>query len=164
VPSSPIVDHEPAATIPPSQPSRDLGGGMLRWLVMLVCCAVALQLVALVLRPLRRMVTLRHLRRPYWTETVDQRISNSWQLALIGLRDAGWRASSSEAPREFAARVNVDGLERCATILERARHGLGVDADDLAEMGAAADAAYASARAPLGPMAKAGAAIRWPLT
>lgn len=130
---------------------------------MLAACAIALQLVALMLRPLRRMVTLRHLRKPYWTETVDQRISNSWQLALIGLRDAGWRATSTEEPREFAARVKVEGLERCATILERARHGLGVDADDLAEMASSADAAYASARARLGPIAKAGAAIRWPL-
>ena len=163
-PSSTIANHEPATTIAPSHPSDGLGGGILRWLLVLVCSAFALQLVALVLRPLRRMVTLRHLRRPYWTETVDQRISNSWQLALIGLRDAGWRASSSEAPREFAARVNVEGLERCATILERARHGLGVDADDLAEMSASADAAYASARASLGTVARAGAAVRWPLT
>lgn len=130
---------------------------------MLATCAIALQLVALALRPLRRMVTLRHLRKPYWTETVDQRISNSWQLALIGLRDAGWRASSSEEPRAFAARVKVEGLERCAVILERARHGLGVDAEDLATMSAAADAAYASARAPLGTVAKLGAAVRWPL-
>lgn len=163
-PSSPPADHEPEATIAPSKPSGDLGGGILRWVLMLAACAVAMHVVALALRPLRRMITLRHLRRPYWTETVDQRISNSWQLALIGLRDAGWRASSSEAPREFAARVNVAVLDRCAVILERARHGLGVDADDLAEMSASADATYASARGPLGAMAKAGAAVRWPLT
>jgi hypothetical protein len=163
-PASPIANHEPATTIAPSHPDGGLGSGILRWILVLVGCALTLQFVAMILRPLRRMVTLRHLRKPYWTETVDQRISNSWQLALIGLRDAGWRASSSEAPREFAARVKVDGLERCAIILERARHGLGVDADDLAEMSASADAAYASARAPLGAVARAGAAIRWPLT
>jgi len=137
---------------------------VLRWLIVLAACALVLQLVALALRPLRRMITLRHLRRPFWTETVDQRISNSWQLALVGLRDAGWRATSGESPREFAHRVQVEGLERCATILERARHGLGVDAEDLAEMGSSADAAYRSARAPLGPVARVGAAVRWPLT
>ncbi len=101
---------------------------------MLLASALVLQLVAVALRPLRRAITLRHLRRPFWAETVDQRICNSWQLALIGLRDAGWRSSSNESPREFAGRVKVEGLERCATILERARHGLGVDAGDLTEM------------------------------
>jgi hypothetical protein len=73
-------------------------------------------------------------------------------------------ARCREAPREFAHRVGVDGVERCATILERARHGIGIDADDLATMGASADTAYHSARTKLGPLARAVAWIRWPLT
>ena len=114
---------------------------------MLVAGALLFQVVGLALRPIRRLITLRHLRRPFWDETVDQRASNSWQLALIGLRDAGWHATSSEAPRQFARRAGVDGLDRCATILERVRHGVRVDAGDLDEMriGYAADSA---ARAP----------------
>lgn len=137
---------------------------MLHWLVVLIAGALVFQLVALGLRPLRRLITLRHLRRPFWDETVDQRISNSWQLALVGLRDAGWRSTSDEAPREFADRVSVDGVDRCATILERARHGIGIDAEDLADMNASADVAYRSARGRIGPFGRLIAWLRWPLT
>ena len=159
--SSPVAS-EPASNIPPHH-DLSLGASLLRWLLVLVACALVIQIVALVLRPLRRIITLRHLRRPFWTESVDQRVSNSWQLALVGLRDAGWRSSSGESPRELAHRVGVEGLERCATILERARHGLGVDAGDLEDMSASADAAYHSARASLGTVARAAAQLRWPL-
>jgi hypothetical protein len=161
-PSSSPMASEPASNIPP-QRDLSLGASLLRWLLLAAGCVLVLQIVALVLRPLRRMITLRHLRRPFWTESVDQRVSNSWQLALVGLRDAGWRSSSGESPRELAHRVGVEGLERCATILERARHGLGVDAGDLADMSASADAAYRSAREKLGPVARASAQLRWPL-
>jgi hypothetical protein len=113
---------------------------------------------------LRRWITLRHLRRPFWDETLDQRVSNSWQLALVGLRDAGWRSTSAEAPREFARRVGIEGLERCATILERARHGVAIDAGDLSEMATSADTAYRSARGSLGAVSRAMAWARWPLT
>ena len=43
---------------------------------------------ASLLRCYRRLLALRHLRRPFWPETVDQRVSNLWQLMLVGLRDA----------------------------------------------------------------------------
>ena len=123
-----------------------------------------LQLVRLALRPLRRLVTLRHLRRPFWDETVAQRVSNAWQLALIGLRDAGWRTAAGEAPRELARRVAVDGVDHCAAILERARHGVGLDAGDLAEMQTSADAAYHAARRDISGVARALSWLRWPLT
>jgi hypothetical protein len=123
----------------------------------------AAQLVLLALRPLRRLVTLRHLRRPYWQETVDQRVSNAWQLALVGLRDAGWRTRENEPPQDLARRVEVDGIDRCATILERARHGVGLDAGDLDSMTSSAETAYRSARRRLGPAARALSWLRWPL-
>jgi hypothetical protein len=144
--------------------SNDLGRTLLQWIVVLIGAALAFQVVALALRPVRRLVTLRHLRRPFWDETVDQRVSNAWQLALIGLRDAGWRSSSAEGPREFARRVEVDGVEQCAAILERARHGVGIDARDLTEMNASAETAYRSARGRAGVFARAIGWIRWPLT
>jgi hypothetical protein len=134
------------------------------WLVVLISGALIFQLAALGLRPLRRLLILRHLRRPFWNETVDQRVSNAWQLALIGLCDAGWRPNAAEAPRELAARVGVDGVEACAVILERARHGLGIDADDLAEIQRQADLAYASARAHVTRLPRALGWLRWPLT
>jgi hypothetical protein len=144
-------------------PSR-FGPALLHWIAVMLAAALLFQLTSLGLRPLRRWITLRHLRRPFWDETIDQRVSNSWQLALVGLRDAGWRSTSAEAPREFARRVGAQGLERCATILERARHGVAIDAGDLSEMATSAETAYRSARGSLGRIARAMAWARWPLT
>jgi hypothetical protein len=138
-------------------------GEVLRWLTLLLAAVLAMQVFRYLFRPLRRAIALRHLRRPFWEETIDQRVSNWWQLVLVGLRDAGYRTSSSEAPREFARRVGVDGVERCAAILDRTRHGIRVDRDDVEEMGRAAETAYRSARSTTGRLARAGAQLRWPL-
>jgi hypothetical protein len=154
----------PAAmsTRPPE--STDLGKTLLHGLATLLAAAIVFQVVSMSLRPLRRMLTLRHLRSPLWEETVDQRVSNSWQLALIGLRDGGWRLTSGETPLEFARRVKLAELERCATILERARYGIQIDAEDLTHMGTSADAVYSAARARVGLVARAMSWLRWPLT
>lgn len=144
--------------------TRLVGPSLLSWLAFAVVAAVVSQLLRLGLRPLRRLVTLRHLRRPFWDETVAQRVSNAWQLALVGLRDAGWRTGPGEPPRELARRVDVDGLDRCATILERARHGVGLDTGDLAEMQTLATTAYRAARTGLGGLPRMLAWLRWPLT
>ena len=115
------------------------------------------------LRPFRRAITLRHLRRPLWDETVDQRVSNSWQLALVGLRDGGWRVRASETPSELARRVGITELAQCATILERARYGIQIDAGDLEQMSSSADATYSAARARASRAARAMTWLRWPL-
>ncbi len=151
----------PIAHARPVTPDR--GAPLVEWLLIALGITLAIQLVVLGIRPLRRAVTIRHLRRPLWTETVDQRISNWWQLVLVGLRDAGWRTSSDEPPREFAQRTGVEGVEHCATILERARHGIGLDADDLDEMGRSAEAAYRASRRTASPAARAIAWFRRPL-
>ena len=121
------------------------------------------QLFALALRPVRRAIALRHFERPFWDETVDQRVSNAWQLVLVGLRDAGYRTTTTESPTAFAKRVNIDGLERCATILERARHGVGIDRDDLADMTTNATTVYRAARARASRATRSLSWMRWPL-
>ncbi len=133
---------------------------LLEWLLALSASALGIHLG---LRPLRRWITLRHLRRPFWSESVDQRVSNLWQLVLVGLRDAGWRVLPGEQPQELARRVRVDGMETCATVLERARHGVRVDAADLEAMEGAAGAAYGAARGRVGWAARAVGWWRWPL-
>jgi hypothetical protein len=160
-PAPPPVAH--ASQAPTRAAVADARRSPMPWLMTIGLGVLVFQVVALGLRPLRRLVTLRHLRRPFWDETVAQRVSNSWQLALIGLRDAGWQPARAEPPHALARRVGVAELERCATILERARHGLGLDAEDLAAMRRSADATYAAARAPLSPWARAIGWIRWPL-
>ena len=97
----------------------------MRLLLTMLVAVAAFVTATLTLRPLRRALALRHLRRPYWAETLEQRVSNLWQLALVGLRDAGFRARAGEQPEELARRVRVDGVGACASVLERARHGLG---------------------------------------
>ena len=138
-------------------------GVVLRWAAILLGTLLLGQLIALALRPVRRAIALRHLERPFWDETVDQRVSNAWQLALIGLRDGGWRTTAYESPAALAKRVDLPGLDRCATILERARHGIGIDHDDLADMTASAAAVYRSARTHATPFARTVAWLRWPL-
>ncbi len=153
-----------SSTAPPPRAALDGAPTVLTWLELILGAALASQLLLLAMRPLRRAITLRHLRSPLWDETVDQRVSNAWQLALIGLRDAGLRTGHAEAPGELARRAKVEGLERCATILERARHGVGIDAGDLTNMTASADTAYHAARRRVGVVGRALGWLRWPLT
>jgi hypothetical protein len=159
--TSPVASHDgPGA---PVRPDNVGGLDLLRWVAVLVGALFAAQLFSLLLRPVRRALVLRHLRRPFWTETVDQRVSNAWQLVLVGLRDAGWRADGGEAPRELAKRVGVTGVEDCATILDRARHGIRIDREDLDKMASSADTAYRGARTKVGRVARAISWLRWPL-
>jgi hypothetical protein len=117
----------------------------------------------LALRALRRLLTVRHLGRPFWPETVDQRVSNLWQLMLVGLRDAGFRPVPGEQPQELAHRIGLDGMTTCATVLERTRHGVRVDRADLEAMTGAALSVYRAARRQAGGAARAAAWVRWPL-
>jgi len=145
---------------PPASLVQRTSSHPIAWLLTAVTFALALQFL---LRPLRRFLTLRHLSRPLWPETVDQRVSNQWQRMLIGLRDAGWQAAPGEEPRELARRIGVEGVAECVQVLERARHGVRVDAADLAAMADAAGRVYATARAQVGWVARAVAWLRWPL-
>lgn len=147
-----LVPHAPA-------PPADTGAP---WRSALALCACGLALHVL-LRAARRQLTLRHLARPFWSETLDQRISNHWQRMLIGLRDAGIHSSADEQPQALAKRVGIEGMSTCATILERVRHGVRVDATDLDAMSAAASAVYRAARAKAGAAGRAAALVRSPL-
>lgn len=144
-----VAPGEPASGIDP-----------VAWLLTFALCASGVQLAS---RPLRRLLALRHLRRPFWPETVDQRVSNLWQLMLVGLRDAGFRAAPGEQPQELARRIDLEGMSTCAMVLERARHGVRVDAADLKAMEQAAASVYQAARQRAGLPARAAAMLRWPL-
>jgi hypothetical protein len=143
----------------PGEAPFGLGEG-LAWLATLMAAWLALQLV---LRPLRRAVMLLHLEHPLYPEPVDQRVSNLWQLVLIGLSDAGWVVAPGEQPQELARRVSLPGMEVCAGVLERARHGLRVDGADLTAMSEAARVVYRAARNGIGPLLRAASWLRWPL-
>jgi len=163
-PAAAYVPPRPAyAWQPPRSPAVQAEAGEthpVAWLLTLVVVGLALQAA---MRPLRRLLTVRHLGRPLWPEALDQRVSNLWQLALVGLRDAGWHAIPGEQPRDLARRVGLEGMETCATVLDRVRHGVRVDAEDLEAMTRAAHDVYRAARRGAGWGARVSAWLRWPL-
>jgi hypothetical protein len=183
IPAKPPVDVATAATTKPpvstlgpttgAGPSPELAGASpsvdipvesappWRWMFALSIAAIFAHLF---LRAVRRQLTLRHLARPFWNEAFDQRISNHWERMLIGLRDAGIQPRPNELPAAFARRVGFAGVDVCATILDRVRHGVQASASDLEQMSAAASAVYATARRKAGLAARATAWLRWPLT
>lgn len=158
--------HPSAAAPPPILDAAAPSGPGIDWpspwrsALALVLSFVTLRFLA---RIARRRVVLRHLEDPYWNESLDQRISNHWQRMLIGLRDAGIVPKHDEQPLVFARRIGIEGATKCATILERARHGVRVDLSDVDEMRAAATKVYEAARERAGVAARAAAALRWPL-
>jgi hypothetical protein len=166
--AAPAPAHEqPPATPPPpdhvAAASAALQAPEARPVAWLLALVVSALLVQLALRPLRRAVTLHHLREPLWPEAVDQRVSNLWQLVLVGLRDAGWRALPGEPPQDLARRVALPGADTCARVLERTRHGARLDAGDVEAMKHAAGSVYRSARGRSGRLARLLSWLRWPL-
>jgi hypothetical protein len=151
----------PSAAVPsPASNSTSLALQPSPWLVAFL---VAGLLLPVLLRPLRRLVTLRHLQAPLWKEPLDQRVSNLWQLVLVGLRDAGWHAGEAESPGALARRVDLPGAETCAVVLERVRHGVRLEPGDFDAMHEAALSTYRAARGGLGPVARMLSWVRWPL-
>ena len=139
----------PEAPLPPP-PALTASRSTLRGpsaFLTLAALAVALHAFG---RIARRAIVVRHLTRALWPESAAQRLSNHWQLLLMGLRDAGWEPLPDEQPHALARRVGIDEVATCATLLERARHGLRIEAEDLTAMQTAAQSVYKQARAAAG--------------
>jgi hypothetical protein len=153
---------KPAVVLLVPQPAASAFDGGAPWRSALFLCLGGFA-AHLLLRAVRRGLTLRHLTRPFWPESVDQRISNHWQRMLIGLGDAGIHPAGDEQPQALARRVGIDGMTTCATILERVRHGVRIEPADLEAMNAAADAVYRAARAKAGISGRAAGWVRSPL-
>jgi hypothetical protein len=132
------------------------------WKSSLALCTIAFGFI-LFTRAVRRALTLRHLAHPFWNESFDQRISNHWERMLVGLRDAGLEPSEDEQPLAFAKRIGIEGMEACATILERVRHGVRVDSEDLTNMRASAESVFRTARQRAGFIGRATAWLRPPM-
>ncbi len=161
-PAPEVAEPAPASKVavtPVKAPPRDMTSPW-QWTLGICLTGLALHLL---LRAVRRTVLLRHLQRPFWNETLDQRVSNHWQRMLIGLGDAGIHPSRDELPQAFARRVGIAGMEVCAAILERVRHGVRLEDGDLETMDAAASDVYRSARKRAGSLGRLTAWIRSPL-
>lgn len=146
--------------VKPSAPPTPDAGMPWRWLFPVLAGGIMFPLVS---RITRRQFTLRHLARPFWNESVEQRISNHWQRMLIGLRDAGIQPRKNEQPQAFAKRIGIAGMAECATILERVRHGVRLEDDDLGRMHASAESVVRTSRTRAGVSGRVAAVFRWPL-
>jgi hypothetical protein len=160
--TSPVTSPAPRPLAVVPEPAAPPADGGAPWRAALVICMGGLALHLLV-RAVRRQLTLRHLARPFWRETLDQRISNQWQRMLIGLRDAGIHPTTGEQPQALARRIGIEGMSTCATILERVRHGVRVEDTDLDAMDAAAAAVYRAARERAGVAGRVASLVRSPL-
>ena len=88
--------------------------------------------------PLRRMLLLQHLRRPFWPISPTRRIAQHWRLAEIALGDGGVpRQPGDDADtlvrraRTQVAFVDADALARCAEIADRVAYGVAIRPEDV---------------------------------
>ncbi|MBI2894670.1 MAG: DUF4129 domain-containing protein [Deltaproteobacteria bacterium] len=107
-------------------------------------------------RPVRRLVRMRHWRRPLVRVPPTERVKNLWRLVLTGATDAGAAprpgSSIDETVEEVQERAHKAGLARsdslreAAAIYGRVRYGLGIQPDDISRLEKAADQAYHDSR------------------
>jgi hypothetical protein len=88
--------------------------------------------------PLRRMLLLQYLRRPYWPVAPTRRVQQHWRLVEIALADAGVHRepgdSATALVRRAAAQIDFidpEALHHCAAIADRVVYGMGMQADDI---------------------------------
>jgi hypothetical protein len=119
-----------------------LGFEILKWL--LIAALIAIFLILVVFRPIRRAMLLRHLEKPLWVVAPTARVHNLWRRAIALLADFEIQPGDGETPQEFARRadgelrtkigVGAPSLQAAAAIVEKiayAGRGLGPD-DDMA--------------------------------
>lgn len=112
-------------------------------------------------RPVRRLVLLRHLRKPFFGLTPTQRANNLWRYVLIALGDVKDPPRTGESLDELASRITSvrtqngqalpEGLAETCEIYQRIRFGLGIPAGSLEALRAYAERAFVAVRAPMDP-------------
>lgn len=89
-------------------------------------------------RPLRRLILLRHLRRPLFPVSPTQRALNLWRYVLIALGDARAMPRRGESLEALIERIErerkrpVEGLREAADLHQRIRFGLGIPEGSMA--------------------------------
>jgi hypothetical protein len=103
-------------------------------------------------RPVKRLLLIRHLRRPFWRTAPTARIEQGWRLVEIAFADAGVHSRGSEPAASLCrrgapvlaamAQVEVHGLPDAAEVRDRVAYGLGVHPEDVVLMERVADWAF----------------------
>lgn len=134
---------------PPQQ-----GGGVDLWSTLFLSLLLTLLALLTFWRPVRRILIVRHLRKPLWELPPTQQVDNLWRLVEIALADAGVEVVPGEPAVQLAERagqalqrlanghVQVPGLTTAAAVRDRVTYGLGVGEGDLVLMADVADDAF----------------------
>jgi len=105
-------------------------------------------------RPGRRLLTVRHCRRPLWTVSNTTRIEQGWRLVEIALADIGVPARPGEPAESLYRRARpalekisggareVHGLLEAAQIRDRVAYGLGIAPGEAERMAKVCSWAY----------------------
>jgi hypothetical protein len=87
--------------------------------------------------PLRRLLLLQYLRRPFWPVPPTRRVAQHWRVVEIALGDIGLLRQPGDSATSLARRatstvefVDPEALFRCATVADRVAYGLGVAPED----------------------------------
>lgn len=110
-------------------------------------------------RPLRRLLLLRHLRRPMRTLNPSERAANLWRYVLIALGDAKMQPRPGESLDQTVERIVEartaaneplpEGLAESCEVYQRIRFGLGIPTGSVEALQRSAERAFVTVRAPM---------------
>ncbi len=110
-------------------------------------------------RPLKRVLLLRHLRKPFVPTPPSERIENLWEYVRIAAEDAGVVTLPADSVEELVARIreshptaaSPEGpLDRAAAIYTTTRYGFVIESGAAARMQIEAEAVARQLRATIG--------------
>jgi len=131
-----------------AEPSMSVLGTLLLLLLLFLAALLVFW------RPMRRLLLIRHYRKPLWPVSATQRIQQSWRLVEIAMARIGTPARPNEPAESLSrrgipslARISggareVAGLTEAARIRDRVAYGLGVNPGEVQEMAHVAAWAY----------------------
>jgi hypothetical protein len=112
------------------------------WFLLLLLLTLLLLALLLGYRPVKRLLTLQHLRKPFWHVDATGRVEQSWRLVEVALCDAGMRPRPGEPAGRMLKRAQplldqfsasgaqIGRLAEAAAIRDRVAYGLGIGPDD----------------------------------
>lgn len=138
--------------VPAEQQASQAAQEAVRALITSILIAIFALLALLVFGPpLRRMLLLEYLRRPFWPVPPTRRVAQHWRLVEIALADGGIDRSPGDSAATLARRgvealdlLDPESLLRAAEVADRVGYGVGVAPDDVMVARRAAEMTYQS--------------------
>jgi hypothetical protein len=135
---------------------------------LLIILLLALAAILVFGPPLRRVLLLNHLRRPFWPVPPMRRVAQHWRLVEIALGDLGEPRRPGDSAAALVDRavshvtfIDPESLHRCAEVADRVQYGLGLRPDDAMMARRTAEMTYQTVWDELGEWQKIRAMYRW---